>query len=198
MPAHELAIAFITNALAEADKSGLVLAEIGIDYGATSSALAAFLGNEGELHLYDYESKTGKIVADLAVAGYTNVRGFGCSEKTLDSYNWQLMQVLKDNPRPIYDYVFLDGAHTWAHDALAFCLIDKLLKPGGFIHFDDYAWTIAASPTVNPTVKPHMAGLYTAEQMSTPQVALVVELLVRRDPRYEEVVRDAIFVKRRV
>ena len=63
---------------------------------------------------------------------------------------------------------------------------------GGYIDFDDYHWTIDGSPTVNPRVYPRMREMYTEEQMQTSQVALIVELLVRRPGRYEEVVPDKI------
>jgi hypothetical protein len=34
---------------------------------------------------------------------------------------------------PMFDYVHLDGARTWAHDAMAFLLIDLVLQPGGYV-----------------------------------------------------------------
>ena len=107
------------------------------------------------------------------------------------------MRLVRDNEGPLFDYVFLDGAHSWAADALAFVLIDRLLEVGGFIDLDDYAWSFARSMTQNPMVRPAIRELYTDEQIETPQVALVVDLLIRRDGRYEEVVADKIFRKAR-
>jgi hypothetical protein len=49
---------------------------------------------------------------------------------------------------------------------------------------------------MNPGAFPEIAALYTDEQITTPQVALVVDLLVRRDERYEQVVADKVFRKR--
>jgi hypothetical protein len=43
-----------------------------------------------------------------------------------------------------HDYVFLDGAHTFAIDALTFFLTDRLLKIGGHFDFDDYSWKLPA------------------------------------------------------
>ena len=51
-------------------------------------------------------------------------------------------------------------------------------------------WRIA------PAAFPEIEALYTEEQIATPQVALVVALLARRDERYEEVVADKVFRKR--
>ena len=108
-------------------------------------------------------------------------------------FGWQ---VLRESAEPRFDYVFLDGAHTWCVDALAFVLLDRLLVPGGHIEFDDYHWTIERSPSMKPDVFPATDRMYTREQIAEPQVALVVDLLVRPDPRYEEVVEKRLFRKR--
>jgi predicted O-methyltransferase YrrM len=60
-------------------------------------------------------------------------------------YVWFLYRTLREQLRddriePLYDFVFLDGAHTWDVDALAFASVDRLLKPGGWILFDDLDW----------------------------------------------------------
>jgi hypothetical protein len=118
------------------------------------------------------------------------------SRKVLDSYNWSLMKLLRDGAAGRFDYVFIDGAHTWALDALAFLLVDRLLAPGGYVDFDDYTWTLAHSPSMSPEAFPPTDRLYTREQIEARQVALVVDLLVRSDPRYEEVVENKVFRKR--
>jgi SAM-dependent methyltransferase len=105
------------------------------------------------------------------------------------------MHVLAAHEQPVFDYVFIDGSHTWAHDALAFLLVDRLLRPGGYADFDDYTWSLRHSPSMNPQAYPDVEQLYTDEQIDRPQVALVVDLLVRRDPRYAEVVPNKIFRK---
>jgi hypothetical protein len=174
-----------------------VIAEVGIYEGHTSRQIAEFLAGDGELHLFDFADRVDEVVAQLHEAGYHNIVGYGNSRKLLDSYNWSLMRVLQQNSTPIYDYVFLDGAHVWALDALAFFLIDRLLKPGGYIDFDDYGWSVAISPALNPVAFPKTAELYTAEQIQERQVAIVVDLLVKRDTRYVEVVKNKIFQKSR-
>ena len=107
------------------------------------------------------------------------------------------MKMLRDYQTPYFDYVYLDGAHTWGVDALAFLLIDRLLKPGGYVDFDDYDWTIATSPTINPSAYPATLKLYTEEQIGTPQVKLIVDLLVRREGCYEELVENKVYRKLR-
>ena len=170
-------------------------AEIGVYRGDTALRVAELLDGEGELHLFDFEDRLAPVLDRMAAAGHRNVVAHPNSRRLLDSYNWSLMRMLSEHPEPVFDYVFLDGAHTWALDALAFCLVDRLLAPGGYVDFDDYAWTLARSPSMRPEVFPDVRRLYSDEQIVQPQVALVVELLVRRDPRYRELVADKVFQK---
>ncbi|MEY2515517.1 MAG: hypothetical protein QOJ89_2875 [bacterium] len=173
----------------------LVYGEIGVYEADTALAIAQELGGRGEIHLFDFEDKVGAAVQRLASAGYENVVAHPNSRKLLDSYNWSLMALLREREQPLFDYVFLDGAHTWAVDALAFLLVDRLLKAGGLIEFDDYHWTIERSPSMNRAAFPASDRMYTREQMGERQVALVVDLLVRRDKRYEELVENRLFRK---
>ena len=172
-----------------------VYAEIGVYRGDTAARVAELLAGEGELHLFDYEDRVAPVAAALRAAGHANVVVHANSRRLLDSYNWSLMRVLAAHPEPLFDYVFLDGAHTWALDALAFCLIDRLLRPGGIVDFDDFHWTLGESPSMRPEVFPDVLELYTGEQIEARQVALVVDLLVRRDARYEEIVPAKAFRK---
>lgn len=171
-------------------------AEIGVYEGHTTERIAAHLGGEGEIHLFDYEDKVTPLVERLRSAGFDNVVAHPNSRALMDSYNWSLMRMVRAHETPILDYVFLDGAHTWAHDALAFVLADRLLEPGGYLDFDDYTWRLETSPSMRPDVFPDVRRLYSEEQIGAAQVALVVDLLVRRDERYEEVVPNKIFRKR--
>jgi predicted O-methyltransferase YrrM len=178
-----------------ASTAARTIAEVGVDQGATSEAILAWLNGRGVIHLFDFEDRLSSVAQRLRAKQLTNFVAHGNSRRTLDSYNWSLMKLLHNSSAPLFDYVYLDGAHTWAIDALTFFLVDLLLKPGGYIDFDDYHWTIDRSPTVNPRVCPRMRDLYTDEQMQTKQMALIVDLLVRRPGRYEEVVPNKIFRK---
>ena len=157
--------------------------------------IGKFLNGEGELHLFDYEDRVTDVATTLKAAGFHNIRMFGSSYKLLDSYSWSLAKVLEQNAEPIYDYVFLDGAHTWAVDALTTFLVDRLLKAGGYLDFDDYDWTLSESPSLNPQVFPLTGKLYTGEQIAAKQVKMIVDLIMRRDSRYREVVPNKVFQK---
>jgi predicted O-methyltransferase YrrM len=171
-------------------------AEIGVYKGDTALGVAAALDGAGEIHLFDYEDRVAPVAARLRAAGHGNVVAHPNSRRMMDSYNWSLMQVLAEHGAPVFDYVFLDGAHTWTHDALAFLLIDRLLVPGGYVDLDDYSWSLRNSPSMNPDVFPDVEQLYSPEQIDARQVALVVDLLVRPDGRYEELIPNRVFRKR--
>jgi predicted O-methyltransferase YrrM len=171
------------------------IAEIGVYRGDTSERLSELLGGRGELHLFDFEERVQAVKRRLTRRGFRNVVAHGNSHRILDSYNWSLMKLLRDHQTPIFDYVFIDGAHTWALDALAFLLVDRLLKTGGYVDFDDYDWSLAVSPSQRPDVFPATRRLFTDEQIHERHVSLIVDLLVRRDPRYREIVENRIFRK---
>ncbi|MGB2711212.1 MAG: class I SAM-dependent methyltransferase [Conexibacter sp.] len=173
-----------------------VYAELGVYLGGTAQEIAAQLAGEGQIHLFDYADRVGPVAERLRELGHRNVVAHPNTRKALDSYNWSLMKLLREGRAGSFDYVFIDGAHTWAFDALAFLLVDRLLAPGGYVDFDDYDWTLARSPSMNPETFPTTSRLYTPEQIAEPQVALVVDVLVRAGGRYEELVENKVFRKR--
>jgi predicted O-methyltransferase YrrM len=173
-----------------------VIAEIGVYEGHTSVALAELATERGgSLHLFDYQERVDPLVERLHAAGHTHVVGHGNSQKLMDSYNWSLMELMRSDAPPTFDYVFIDGAHVWGIDALTFFLADLMLADGGHVDFDDYTWSLAASETMNPDVFPATAELHTPEQIEERQVGLIVDLLVRRDPRYVEVLPNKAYRK---
>jgi hypothetical protein len=171
------------------------IAEIGIYEGYTSIEIARVLNGIGELHLFDFEDKVARVRQKIEAAGFSNVKTFGSSYKLLDSYNWHLGKLVSKHDSPIYDYVFIDGAHTFAIDALTFFLSDRLLKIGGYIDFDDYEWTLAGSSSLRPDVFPLTRKLYTPEQINCRQVKMIVDALVRKSGRYKEVLSEKVFQK---
>lgn len=98
---------------------------------------------------------------------------------------------IEGTPGPIYDYIYLDGAHVFLHDALAFFLSDRLLKVGGCIDFDDYFWSVEGSKWMAERRHEYM----TNEQIEAQQVKLVIDNLVAANRRYEEVTPHKVFRK---
>lgn len=173
----------------------LVVGEIGIAEGRSSEEIARELNGRGELHLFDFQDKVDKVTSRLNCLGFSNVIAHGNSRKLYDDYNWSLMKLLRDRRSPMFDYVYLDGAHTWHHDALAFFLIDRLLCVGGYLELDDFNWTHASSPTVNPQRHPVTGEQYTDEQIHTAQVKLIADLLIEPSGRYQSIVEHRVYQK---
>jgi predicted O-methyltransferase YrrM len=99
------------------------------------------------------------------------------------SYNWYLHRRIREQIgddgacEPYLDFSFIDGAHRWVDDGLAFFLVDKLLKPGGWLLFDDLTWKVEA------------LDVHESER-SLAQVGEVFELLVKGHPSYDHLETD--------
>lgn len=162
--------------------------EIGVYRGHTSVAIGKILAKRGgTLHLFDFPDMLAPVAEKVRATGCTVVEHPN-ERKVMSSYNWSLMKLLKKHGGAsfsLFDYVFIDGSHIWDHDALAFFLVDRLLKKNGFLDFDDYRWTMGKSDSVGA-----FAGTrerFPAEQLDVPHVKLVVDLLVKTNKRYKQV-----------
>ena len=185
-------LAFLTRKFAP--ETAFTYAEIGIYQAATAHAVLRQFAN-AQVWLFDFDHTID--AARLRLAEYGDrVRYYGNTSRHLDSYNWPLMKIIAQTPEPVLDYVYLDGARTVAVDALAFFLCDKLLKPGGYIEFDDYAWRLRGS-SMDPTKVPVIGEQYTDEQIDSRQIKMIVDILVRPDKRYREIKANRIFRKTR-
>jgi predicted O-methyltransferase YrrM len=157
--------------------------ELGFYHGVSSAYIGGALQDlkEGHLVTIDLEwakTLTPNINSVLETCGLNDV--VDCYfEKT--SYNWRLMKFLKGDPHRSFDFCYFDGGHTWYDTGLAFCLVSRLLKPGGWIIFDDLDWT-HEDPDVRDTGR---VRAMPEEERQAPQVRLVYELLVKRDPGFD-------------
>jgi predicted O-methyltransferase YrrM len=173
-------------------------AEIGVYQGDTTIEVARMLELDATIQLFDFEHRIkdveDRLKADPILAKKDIfIRLTPNTDLTYDSYNWSLAHCLMEQLS--YDFVFIDGAHTFHHDGMAFMLIDKMLRPGGIIVFDDQEWTMATSKTMNPEVYPEITQQYTEDQICALQVKMIIELLVKPDPRYEELIPDKAYRK---
>lgn len=99
-------------------------------------------------------------------------------------FNWRLMKMLEDGKGPRFDMVYLDGGHTWDVTGFAFLLIDRLLRQGGWVIFDDIDWSYATSTKFKDD--PEIARRFPEDYRVTPQVRKVFELLVQQHPDYAD------------
>lgn len=168
-----------------------IVCEVGIGIGATSIELCRRLDNRGIIHFYDYQEKLDDLKADLDAQGFYNTVWVGNTRRTFDSYSWKLSKLLLEcrilRVDGLFDFVFLDGAHAFHHDAPAALALKDLLKPGGYLLFDDYDWTFKISPTMNPDVNPEIAEQYSDDQIAAPHVRLICDVFFDADPQFQQV-----------
>ncbi|MBJ6751549.1 class I SAM-dependent methyltransferase [Geomonas anaerohicana] len=166
--------------------------ELGFAYGVSSCYVAAALDEMGKGHLTSVDMEKAKSWQKPSIEETTARVGLDAyvtpvREKT--SYTWFLKQEIERNTVngvcvPKYDFCYIDGCKNWTVDGLAFFCVDKLLKPGGWILFDDYKWTYGA------TGREQTDGIIHAqlsdEERDNPHVEAIFRLLVQQHPDYAD------------
>ena len=89
------------------------------------------------------------------------------------------------NCEPRFDFVYLDGAKNWTIDGLAVVLVEKLLRPGGWLLMDDLDWTYAQDPHREATDGIVHRELSEPER-TEPHLRAVFELIVAQHPSFTE------------
>ncbi|AMS44701.1 MULTISPECIES: class I SAM-dependent methyltransferase [Aminobacter] len=165
------------------------VAEIGVGIGATTQAIAKTMKGRGKLHIFDFQDSVDELKADLNGLGFFNVVAHGNTRRHWDSYHWSLAKLLDAMRCPIFDYAYLDGSHLLLHDLPAFVILDKLVKPGGFIEFDDYGWKFENSTWMKATRHEYI----TDEHAAVPNIKMLVDLFVKGNPNYRMVTTNRLF-----
>lgn len=163
--------------------------ELGFANGASTMYLAAAVDEVGggSILTMDNQSARARKPNILDLMAKTGLGNYVTPGFAHASYTWELMKLLERKEPPRFDFVFIDGAHTWETDGLAFFIVDRLLRPGGWILFDDLEWTLGSGGMKDvPWVKE-----LPEEQRHTPQIEKVFELLVKRHPGYVNFRRHA-------
>jgi predicted O-methyltransferase YrrM len=159
--------------------------ELGFNHGVSTCYMAGALDELGGgkittidlLRARDANPNVEQLLDDLGLNQYANV----FYEPT--SYIWRLMRMLEEDSLPRFDFCYIDGAHNWYTDGFAFFLVDRLLKPGGLIIFDDLDWTYDTSPTLK---NKEFVKRKPQDERTIPQIRQVYELLVKPHPAYTE------------
>ena len=107
------------------------------------------------------------------------------------SYNDELMWLIEQNTtdgvcKPVFDFCFQDGAHTWEIDSCAFFLAEKLLKPGKWMLFDDLTWTMVGSAEQQK----HLKTKIPLRLQEMQQVMQVFKLCVAQHPHFTDITID--------
>jgi len=167
------------------------IAEIGVGIGATSLALCRTLDHRGEIWFFDFEDRVEELGADLARAGFDNIKLIGNSRRTFDGYGWTLALLLRQQrargASGLFDFIFVDGAHLYQHDALATTCAKDLLNVGGYLLMNGYEWTLDSSPTLRPAANPATLEQYSDTQIELSHVEMVCSLLLDHDARFARI-----------
>lgn len=159
------------------------IAELGCAHGTSTAYLAAALDAKGSglVRTFDREDAQEREPDLFTVLRHVGLEHRVKATLSKSSYTWELMKIVEDRTEggvtyPLFDFCFLDGAHTWETDGLAFLLLDKLLHHDRWIIFDDVNWTLGSSPTLKET--PRVKAL-PEDERTAPQIHKVIDLLVR-------------------
>jgi predicted O-methyltransferase YrrM len=164
--------------------------ELGTSYGVSAAYMAAALdenGGPGRVTTLDHVRSNSPVELlsrlDPAVAGRIDFVRIPDS-----SYTWWLKEKLAERTDdtgptdPLFDFCFLDGAHNWTVDGLSVVLVEKLLKPGGWLLLDDLEWDYRSDPH-GLRERGIFFPLSEAERIR-PHIRDVFELLVRPNPAF--------------
>lgn len=165
--------------------------ELGFFHGKSSAFFASILRDMGEGHLttIDQKHSVDRVPNIHHVLDTLDLSSWVTPIFEPRSFNWRLMRMLEEEPRPSFDFCYIDAAHTWYDTGFGFFLVDKLLKPGGWILFDDLRFVYEA--LVEPGKKPaDFLARMTREERETQQVLKVWDLLVKDHPGYDEFIED--------
>jgi hypothetical protein len=106
------------------------------------------------------------------------------------SYTWWLKGQVEANSdeegnrRPDNDFCYLDGAHNWTIDGVSAVLVERLLRPGGWLLLDDLGWTHAGIRAW-PGQGPDDLHLSRAEQRA-PHMRAIFDLIVRQHSSFTQ------------
>ncbi|MDP9294412.1 MAG: class I SAM-dependent methyltransferase, partial [Actinomycetota bacterium] len=166
--------------------------ELGTAHGVGAAYLAAGLAENGAGRL---------TTVDFAGAAYDPapeevLERAGVAERVavvreFSTYTWWLKEQVRarsdraGNVEPLYDFVYLDGAKNWTIDGLAVVLVEKLLRPGGWLLLDDLDWTYAQDPGREATDGIVHRELSEPER-TQPHLRAVFELIVAQHPSFTE------------
>src|SRR3954452_6683831 len=115
--------------------------------------------------------------------------------REFSTYNWWLKEQIvarsdvHGNVAPCFDFVYLDGAKHWTIDGFAVVLVEKLLRPGGWLLMDDLEWTYAQAPGPEATDGITPGELSDADPPE-PHLRAVFDLIVAQHPSFTELRRQ--------
>lgn len=111
------------------------------------------------------------------------------------SYAWWLLEEAercrgtRGRVLPAYDFVYLDGAKLFTLDASSVVLIERLLRPRGWLLVDDLDWSYLDHSPGHPEpvlrFDDDVAYRFSDAERSRPQLRAVWEVIVATDPAFD-------------
>lgn len=153
--------------------------EVGFFQGKSSAYIAAVLEEMGAGHLTTIDREHAR---DKSPNIHDCLERTGLSHRVTPvfaerSYTWEMARMIEARPRPQFDLCYFDGGHTWDMTGFGLLLVDMLMRPGGWIVFDDVDWTIEGSIAQAPGRKASQFDRYSDDEKSAKPVRMVVERL---------------------
>jgi predicted O-methyltransferase YrrM len=157
--------------------------ELGFHHGVSSCYIAGAIQDSGRGHLTTVDLQAasslsphiGDLLARLDLAEWVSV----FFEPR--SYTWRLMRLLEQGMYGHFDFCYIDGGHNWDNTGFALSLVAHLLKPNGWVVFDDLDWTFEMDHTL---ASDNRIRALPEDEKITAGVRKVFELLVRKDDRF--------------
>ena len=171
--------------------------ELGTAHGVSAAYIAAALEANGHGHLTTVDH--GGAAYDPAPEDVLTRAGL-IHRVTIvrqhSSYNWFLKQQIEQasdaagNCSPRYDFCYLDGSKNWNIDGLAVVLIEKLLRPNGWLLMDDLEWTYEDNRWIQPHEDGRPLGPMSGGERTEPHLLAVFELIVKQHPSFTHFIRE--------
>lgn len=167
--------------------------ELGTAHGVSAAYIAAALAanGEGRVTTVDHSGAAFDPSPD-ALLERTGLAARVTIVRDFSSYNWFLKETIErrcdadGNCEPLYDFCYLDGSKNFNVDGLAVVLVERLLRPGGWLLMDDLDWTYMDNRWELPEGTGHPLGPLSDSERSTPHLRAVFDLIVKPHPSFTQ------------
>lgn len=124
-----------------------VILEIGLAHGATALAMATAIDENGFGELISIDPYQRKQWSGIALAALER-SGLSRLHRLVEEPDYVALPGLLKTLEGCVDLAYVDGRHSYEYVLLDFFYVDRLLRPGGVVGFNDSDW-----PTVIPTLR---------------------------------------------
>jgi predicted O-methyltransferase YrrM len=171
------------------------LLELGTARGGSAIFMAAALDANGAGRLTSVDSTRWRWrdPTPVEVIGSSGLSDWIVLDKRFSTYTWYLKTEIEKcldkagAVQPKYDLIFLDGSKNWSTDGLAVVLMEKLLRPGGWLLLDDLGWNYEQHAGNGAHYEIDVAKL-SDEERCEPHLRSIFDLLIRTNPAFDKFV----------